>query len=115
MRRPPRSTLFPYTTLFRSQFGRVEPENRLVARSLERGWEERLKYLAQCEEELDAFRRRRPAPLSQEDAEWLRQAGADLKAVWHATTTTNRDRKHVLRWRIAEVAVLVDRARVVAD
>jgi excisionase family DNA binding protein len=97
------------------QFSRVEPENRLVARSLERGWEERLKYLAQCGEELDAFRRRRPSPLSQEEAEWLRRAGADLKAVWHAPTTTNRDRKHLLRCLISEVVVLVDRERLVAD
>src|SRR3712207_7874797 len=36
MRRPPRSTLFPYTTLFRSYPGfitttRVDPQDRLVA------------------------------------------------------------------------------------
>ena len=97
------------------QFTRVEPENRLVARSLERAWEERLKYVAQCQEELDGFRRRRPTPLSQEDAEWLRGAGADVKAVWQAPTTTNRDRKHLLRCLICEVVVLVDRERLVAD
>ena len=97
------------------QFTRVEPENRLVARSLERAWEERLNDLAQCQEELDGFRRRRPTPLSQDDAEWLRRAGADLKAVWQAPTTTNRDRKHLLRCLISEVVVLVDRERLVAD
>lgn len=97
------------------QFARVEPENRLVARSLERAWEERLHDLAQCQNELDAFRRRRPTPLSHEDAEWLRRAGADLRAVWHAPTTTHRDRKHLLRCLISEVLVLVDRERTVAD
>src|SRR3712207_8591848 len=30
IRRPPRSTLFPYTTLFRSWEGDVEPTQRLV-------------------------------------------------------------------------------------
>src|SRR5713226_1868678 len=97
------------------QFTRVEPENRLVARSLERAWEERLTYVAQCQDELDGFRRRRPTPLSQVDAEWLRRAGADLKAVWRAPTTTNRDRKHLLRCVISEVVVFVDRERTVAD
>ncbi len=97
------------------QFTRVEPENRLVARSLERAWEERLKYLAQCQDELDGFRRRRPTPLSQGDAEWLRRAGADLKVIWQAPTTTNRDRKHLLRCVISEVVVLVDREHTVAD
>ena len=86
-----------------------------MARSLERAWEERLKCVAQCQEELDGFRRRRPTPLSQEDAQWLRGAGADLKAVWQAPTTTNRDRKHLLRCLISEVVVFVDRERLVAD
>src|SRR2546429_6646889 len=31
IRRPPRSTLFPYTTLFRSPTGGVEPRQPLVA------------------------------------------------------------------------------------
>ena len=97
------------------QFTRVEPENRLVARSLEHAWEERLHDLARCEDELEDFRRRRPAPLSPEDAAWLRRAGADLKAVWQAPTTTNRDRKHLLRCLISEILVIVDRDRAVAD
>jgi excisionase family DNA binding protein len=97
------------------QFTRVEPENRLVARSLEHAWEDRLKDAAQCQEELDGFRRRRPTPLSQDDAEWLRRAGSDLRAVWQAPTTTNRDRKHLLRCLISEVVVFVDRERLVAD
>ncbi len=63
---------------------------------------------------MDGFRRRRPAPLSQGDAEWLRRAGADLKVIWQAPTTTNRDRKHLLRCLISEVVVLVDREHAVA-
>lgn len=97
------------------QFSRVEPENRLVARSLERAWEDRLHQLAQCQDELASFRRRRPTPLSDDDAEWLRKAGSDLKAVWQAPTTTNRDRKHLLRCLISEVVVFVDRERTLAD
>jgi hypothetical protein len=97
------------------QFTRVEPENRLVARSLEGAWEEQLHHLAQCREELDAFRRRHPAPPSHEDAEWLRRAGADLRAAWQAPTTTHRDRKHLLWCLNSEVVVLVDRERGVAD
>jgi len=97
------------------QFSRVEPENRLVGRSLERAWEERLQYLGQCQDELVRFQRNGPAPLSDEDIRWLRRAGADLKAVWQAPTTTDRDRKHLLRCLISEAVVLVDRERTVAD
>src|SRR3712207_7061124 len=56
IRRPPRSTLFPYTTLFRS------PENRLVARSLERAWEERLRQAEAVEQAYERWRREQPGP-----------------------------------------------------
>jgi DNA invertase Pin-like site-specific DNA recombinase len=97
------------------QFSRVEPENRLVARTLERAWEERLRQLRQSEDDLARFRSSRPTPLSDDDIQWLRRAGADLKAVWQAPTTTDRDRKHLLRCLISEVIVTVNRERAVAD
>jgi len=97
------------------QFARVEPENRLVARSLEHAWEERLHDLTHSQDELAGFRRRRPTPLSHDDAEWLHRAGSDLKTVWQAPTTTNRDRKRLPRCLISEVVVFVDRERTVAD
>lgn len=97
------------------QFSRVEPENRLVARSLERAWEERLLHLGQCQDDVARFRRNRPAPLCEDDVQWLRRGGADLKAVWQAPTTTHRDRKHLLRCLISEVIVVVDRERLVAE
>src|SRR5690242_21050699 len=34
IRRPPRSTLFPYTTLFRSDSGRLDVDQNLVVRGL---------------------------------------------------------------------------------
>ena len=41
----------------RRQFDAVEPENRLVARSLERAWEERLRRVEQIEQEYHSWRR----------------------------------------------------------
>jgi ParB-like chromosome segregation protein Spo0J len=41
----------------RRQYDTVEPENRLVARSLESVWEERLRRVEQIEQEYDAWRR----------------------------------------------------------
>jgi DNA invertase Pin-like site-specific DNA recombinase len=97
------------------QFSRVEPENRLVARTLERAWEECLQQLRQREDDLARFRGSRPTPLNEDDLGWLRHAGADLRTVWEAATTTDRDRKHLLRCLISEVIVTVDRDRAVAD
>lgn len=91
------------------QFDACEPENRLVARSLEAAWEERLRAAQRAEADLDAQRVRRPSSLSPEELARLSRAGADLRAVFDAPTTTPRDRKLLLRALIAEVCVTVDR------
>src|SRR3712207_7810168 len=38
IRRPPRSTLFPYTTLFRSDIGGFDPHQWMSAEDLDLGW-----------------------------------------------------------------------------
>ena len=93
----------------RRQFDAVEPENRLVARSLERNWEARLVTLRQAEADLAAQQSRRPAVLTEQEVAWLSHAGADLRAVFDADTTTMRERKQLLRLLISEVVITVDR------
>lgn len=97
------------------QFDRVEPENRLVTRSLEHEWEQRLATVAVREEELARFKVSRPAPLSDEEIAWLRAAGADLKSIWNAESTTHRERKQLLRCLVKQTVVTVHRERAEAD
>jgi hypothetical protein len=81
----------------------TEPENRLVARSLEARWETRLSALADAEEAL-ARARAVLAPLpSRSEVEAL---VADLPRLWHASTTSARDRKRLLRTLVADVTLL---------
>ena len=75
----------------------VEPENRLVARTLEAEWEQRLDGLATAEAELARRAQERPGRLTEKVRERLGTLGADLQVVWHAPTTTDRDRKELLR------------------
>jgi DNA invertase Pin-like site-specific DNA recombinase len=89
----------------RRQFDGVEPENRLVARTLERGWEAALVTQRQAEADLAAQRARQPARLSDDDLAWLQRAGADVRSVFNAPTTTWRERKQLLRAIITEVVV----------
>ena len=49
------------------QYQAIDPENRLVARTLERRWEEALSHQRQLEEEYDRFRREQPPRLSEEE------------------------------------------------
>jgi hypothetical protein len=91
-------------------FSQVEPENRLVARTLEARWEARLAALAGAEQALESARATLP-PLPDRDS--LARIAADLPALWHAPTTTPRDRKRLLRTLIADVTLLPepDRAK----
>jgi DNA invertase Pin-like site-specific DNA recombinase/uncharacterized protein YndB with AHSA1/START domain len=91
------------------QYRAVEPENRLVARGLESEWEKRLRDLAAAEAELERRQQQRPRTLSPEEKSRIRTLGSDLHKVWTAPTTTDRDRKELLRTLLEEVIVGVHR------
>ena len=88
----------------------VEPDNRLVARGLETAWEERLRELRHAEAELETRARRRPRALTDAERAAIRRLGDDIARVWTAPSTTDRDRKELLRALLEEVIVQVDRA-----
>src|SRR5271165_1811748 len=92
----------------------VDPDNRLVARGLEREWEERLSALEAAKAELSRRQEARPLALSQDERSRLLALGADLAAVWRAATTTPRDRKELLRTLLEEVIVKVERDKATA-
>jgi hypothetical protein len=89
-------------------FHQVEPENRLVARSLEARWETRLAVLTEAEQSLEAARDSLPPLPGRADLEKL---AADLPALWHAPATSNKDRKRLLRTLIADVTLLPETDR----
>jgi excisionase family DNA binding protein len=84
-------------------FHAVEPENRLVARTLETRWETKLATLAEAEQALQAARDTLPPLPGRAELEKLT---ADLPALWHAPTTSNKDRKRLLRTLIADITLL---------
>ena len=92
----------------RRQYDAVEPENRLVARTLERSLETTLTAQRQTERDLLAAKARRPVKLSDEELAWLSRAGADVRAVFAAPSTTSRERKQLLRAILTEVVLTVD-------
>jgi DNA invertase Pin-like site-specific DNA recombinase len=84
-------------------FHACEPEHRLVARSLEQRWEARLAALAEAEQEL---RQTQAAVAPLPPPEELEALCADLPGLWAAPTTSNRDRKRMLRTLIADVTLI---------
>jgi DNA invertase Pin-like site-specific DNA recombinase len=99
----------------RRQFDATEPENRLVGRTLEAAWETALATVRRCEADLAAQRARRPATLTAEELEWVTRAGADVRAIFDASSTTWRERKQLLRCVIAEVVITVRKEDREAD
>jgi len=91
------------------RYRQVEPEHRLVARGLERDWEKALGALAETEAELLLREQQRPKTLTEQEREQLLALGADLGRVWAAASTTDRDRKQLLRCLIEEVILDVAR------
>jgi DNA invertase Pin-like site-specific DNA recombinase/predicted DNA-binding transcriptional regulator AlpA len=92
----------------------VDPDNRLVARGLEHEWEERLRALEAAKTELARRERECPRVLTQEERARLLALGPDLASVWHASTTTPRDRKELLRTLLEEVIIKVERDKAAA-
>jgi hypothetical protein len=84
----------------------VEPENRLVARQLEADWEQALTEQRHLIEDHDRFQQTTPPALTPTQREAITAAAHDLPRVWHATTTTNADRKEIIRSVLDEIVVL---------
>jgi DNA invertase Pin-like site-specific DNA recombinase len=93
------------------QYQAVEPEHRLVARTLERQWEDALRALEQTEHEAERWQQQRRLTVSVADRELMLQLGADLPRVWHASSTTDADRKALVRMVIKDVLVDAKRAK----
>jgi hypothetical protein len=93
----------------------VEPENHLVARTLEANLEAKLAAVRAAENHLAAQRARRPVALTEQELAWIATAGADIRAIFDAPTTTVRERKQLIRAVIAEIGLTVHREQRVAD
>jgi DNA invertase Pin-like site-specific DNA recombinase len=96
------------------RFRAVEPENRLVARTLETQWEACLTKLQGAKDEFERRKRQRPGQLTPEQRAHIRIISADIKRVWQAPTTTARDKKELLQALLQEVNVRVDRTKNIA-
>jgi DNA invertase Pin-like site-specific DNA recombinase len=91
----------------RRQYQLAEPENRLVVRQLEKDWEAALAERQQLGEEYDRFTAARPRTLTAAEREQIRALAADLPAVWTAATTSDADRKQLIRHLVEQVRVTV--------
>jgi DNA invertase Pin-like site-specific DNA recombinase len=89
--------------LTQRQYDAVDPSNRLVAAELERRWNEKLERVSQLERAYAQAERDAEWNLTAEERAAVTELSQDLPAIWSADTTTNQERKQLLRMAIESV------------
>ena len=89
------------------QYHAVEPENRLVARTLESQWEAALAVEAQLQNEYEHFLADQSTVLTAEERTAIQCLAQAIPVLWQADTTTPADRQQIARQLIERVLVTV--------
>ena len=89
------------------QYQAVEPQNRLVARTLEERWETALQQQRAAQDAYDRFRSEVPIELTVAERRALAELCRDIPTLWHASETTSRERKEIVRCLIERIEVVV--------
>ena len=92
----------------RRQYAAVDPEHRLVARELERRWDETLRADEQLQADYARFQRDCPTQLSVQERQQIRALSQDLPGLWRTETTTPEDRQTIARLLLEQVTVAVE-------
>ena len=87
------------------QYDLSEPENRLVVRTLEAKWNEKLLALGQLKEEYEQYKAKRAWSPTNEDRQMIMRLSEDIPRIWNAPTTLMKDRKRLVRLLIEDVTV----------
>jgi DNA invertase Pin-like site-specific DNA recombinase len=87
------------------QYATVEPEHRLVARELERLWEEALRQEQHEQEAYARFQREQPPELTPSEREAIRRLAQDVPGLWGAPETRAQDRQEMVRLLIERITI----------
>src|SRR5262249_35251913 len=91
--------------LARRRFLAIDPENRLVGRTLERDWEARLAEVERLERESATRPDRSIRLVDPAERARILALAQDLPALWDAATTTKGERKQLLGYLIKDVCL----------
>lgn len=92
----------------RRQYAAVDPDHRLVARELERRWDEALRANEQLQADYARFAYDCPTQLSPHEREQILALAKELPTLWHTDSTTPEDRQMIARLLLEQVTVTVE-------
>jgi hypothetical protein len=89
----------------RLRYMRVDPNNRLVADTLETQWNDKLRLLAQAKEECEKQRQLDAQRLTAEQKTQVLALASDFPRMWNDPRTPDRDRKRMARLLLEDVTL----------
>ena len=96
----------------RRRYMRVDPDNRLVADELEAIWNTKLRAVNTAQEEYERQRRNDGLQIDDARRERISSLATDFPRLWKAATTSDRDRKRMIRLIVEDVTVIRDHALI---
>lgn len=97
--------------LAKRRYNAVDPDNRLVAATLERDWNDALVKVDELENEISAMVANTP-PLSPEEEARIRELSQDLPRVWNHPSTSLELKKRIIRTVIKEIVVFLEGQKI---
>ena len=89
--------------LAQRQYDAVDPDHRLVASELERRWNEKLERVSHLEQAYVQAEQEAQWNITPEERQAIQKLSQNLPLLWRAATTTNRERKRLLRMAMESV------------
>lgn len=95
--------------LARRRYMQVDPENRLVADSLEAEWNNKLRALTETQEEYERQCKNDRRILNTEERNKILTLATDFPGLWNNPSTPDREKKRMVRLLIEDVTLIKDK------
>lgn len=95
------------------RYEQVDPENRLVASSLEQRWNAALEQVDEVQRQMEEFGRRETRTFTQQQREQILTLARDFPKLWNSPATASKDRKRMLRLLVEDITVRRDEGQAV--
>lgn len=91
------------------QFMLADPENRLVVRSLETNWNQKLKALEQAKQDYAMYSSKKSWCPSHEEEQDILNLARKIPEIWNAPSATPKEKKRIIRILIEDITVTAEK------
>jgi len=88
-----------------ARYMKVDPNNRLVADTLEADWNSKLKYLDTAQENYEKDRKQKQFKLDEEKRREILSLASDFPKLWNDPKTSHKEKKRIVRLVIEDVTI----------